>query len=234
MKRIPGILSIAMTLCLIGSCDGGGDSGSGSDDDTTGAGSDAGNSVDDGPTQPTNLVAQAVGAWYGGGACDGTNLEYGLFLCPGGRIRGAGAIGNTTELVCGTFEVSGPTLANCNDRIGCFPKITATYKSTLLLGGQQDVQSGVVMELLQTSPHSLARLVNCANTNNLPLQRVPGDVDGDDCASDACPAHNASDGGYGLCNTDCDCGYCWYCEEGACRYGGQGEHGCYRGCPFMD
>ena len=25
------------------------------------------------------------------------------------------------------------------------------------------------------------------------------------------------------------CGRCWYCENGECRYGGEGPFGCYRG-----
>ncbi len=40
-------------------------------------------------------------------------------------------------------------------------------------------------------------------------------------------------GGSGIgsdCSTDCDCGRCNYCEDGVCRYGGEGPYGCYRGC----
>jgi hypothetical protein len=47
-------------------------------------------------------------------------------------------------------------------------------------------------------------------------------------------ADGASGGGIGSsCNSDCDCGYCNFCEttssSGVCRYGGEGPYGCYRG-----
>jgi hypothetical protein len=32
------------------------------------------------------------------------------------------------------------------------------------------------------------------------------------------------------CSADCDCGHCGYCESGGCRYGGEGQFGCFRGC----
>lgn len=32
------------------------------------------------------------------------------------------------------------------------------------------------------------------------------------------------------CGADCDCGHCSYCESGICRYGGEGQYACFRGC----
>jgi hypothetical protein len=36
--------------------------------------------------------------------------------------------------------------------------------------------------------------------------------------------------GGGKCGADCDCGHCYFCESGTCRYGGEGPYACYRGC----
>jgi hypothetical protein len=59
------------------------------------------------------------------------------------------------------------------------------------------------------------------------LGRIPGSVSDDNCTGGSC-----SEGGTGDitgCQADFDCGRCWYCDNGTCRYGGEGPYGCYRG-----
>lgn len=187
---------------------------------------------------PTSLEAQAVGAYaqYGSSCTSGSAVQgFAAFLCPGGRIRAAGKFTNATELMCGSYTTKAATYSNCNDKVGCFPKVNASVKDTLIIGGQSDVANlDFTMLMVEgDSGTELMRPTVCGDNSSgwVYLARVAGDVGEDYCVSDACPAPGGSSGGgYGQCGTDCDCGECWYCESGTCRYGGEGPYGCYRGC----
>jgi hypothetical protein len=185
--------------------------------------------------RPNSVAALAVGAWatVGTTCASGSTSEFAYFLCPGGRIRGAGKVGAPTELICGTYITSPPTYSGCSDKLGCFPTVDAKYTSTLILSGQQDVQYNTPLTLFLTDDDHMVRGVTCRDNSRgqLTLERVTGTVTDDYCVSAACPAPSGSSGGrYGQCGTDCDCGKCWYCESGQCRFGGEGPSGCYRGC----
>ncbi len=210
------------------------DAGGGGGGTPDAGGGGGGGTPDAGVTHggPKTLAAKAVGGWLQTGAsCTTTFSGYAFFLCPGGFIRGAGMLGNTTNLECGTYSVTPRVYQNCGDRVGCFDNITATTKSTLILAGQSDVKYGFVWHLYQHDADNMIKLATCSNGSDgyLVLQRVTGTVTDDDCASSACPKPGGG-AGWGSCGTDCDCGTCWYCESGTCRYGGQGPYGCYRGC----
>jgi hypothetical protein len=186
--------------------------------------------------KPTSLSAQSVGAYRQSGSFCSTGSPwngYGFFLCPGGRIRGAGTMDGATELVCGSYTVTPPSIPDCTDKVGCYAKVHVTAKDTLIEGGQQDVDNNFKFDMMfipkTTSGVSrLARPAPCSDgTNNyLTIDRIAADVTGDYCVSSACPASGAT----ASCGGDCDCGHCWYCESGTCRYGGEGPYGCYRGC----
>jgi hypothetical protein len=188
--------------------------------------------------KPTSYAATAVGGWsqIGSTCSSGSVLNgYAYFLCPGGRIRGGGDFSGTTELVCGTYNVTPPSMSNCTDKVGCFPKVHATVKDTLILGGQEDVDPSFSFTIIirdDADPVQLWKDTKCDNGSDgyIVLGRVAGDAGDDYCVSSACPASGGSGGSYGSCGTDCDCGVCWYCESGTCRYGGEGPYGCYRGC----
>ena len=190
---------------------------------------------------PTSPEAQAVGAWsQEASTCSSGSVltGYAYFLCPGGRIRGGGKLDSATELLCGTYTATPPSMQGCSDKVGCFPKVHATVKDTLILGGQQDVDPSYEFTMLihdDGGKTSLWKDTKCGDGSSgyIVLGRVAADVSDDYCVSDACPASGGSSGSsssYGSCNTDCDCGICWYCESGTCRYGGEGPYGCYRGC----
>lgn len=190
--------------------------------------------------QGLSLQAQAVGAYAQiGSTCESGSImtDYVLFLCPGGDLRGGGTAMNMTELWCGDFTVSPPQYPDCDDVWGCFPKVEATVKDTLIYGGQQDVEYGYEfnMYLVTDDPSTyLYKITRCNDetTGYIALQRVSYDVTENYCHSAACPQDGGSSGGSGSCGTDCDCGHCWYCENGICYYGGEGQYGCYRGCPW--
>ena len=163
-----------------------------------------------------------------------------MFVCPGGRIRGAGYVDNAAELMCGTYTVAPASLPDCSDKVGCFPSVQATVKDTLIIGGQSDVEPSYSFKMLMRSDHGKGQLwrpAACKDGSSgwAVVERVAVDATDDYCVSPACPAGGSGGGGGGAtCGTDCDCGHCWYCEKsggsGTCRYGGEGPYGCYRGC----
>ena len=184
-------------------------------------------------TGPITLAAKAVGGY----AQVGTNCPsgspwsgYAFFFCPGGRVRGGGTMDGATELLCGNYTVSPAEVPGCTDKTTCFPWINFVGKDTIVIGGQTDVDPDFslwIMMVEATAGTQLWRRAPCNDQSNgyIVLQRVASDVTGDYCISSACTNSNA-----GSCGTDCDCGHCWYCESGTCRYGGEGPYGCYRGC----
>jgi hypothetical protein len=194
-----------------------------------------------------SLAAQAVGAYAQiGNTCTNNAPELtgqALFVCPGGRVNGAGNFGSLlSELQCGTYTAAPPAYANCastDTRYGCFPKVNASVSQTLFGSGVRDVKTYAYEMILRntgTRQQQLWRGTPCVGggTGFIVLQRVAAAVGESDCYSSACPAPGGFNGGYGSCGTDCDCGRCWYCDKsggaGTCRYGGEGPYGCYRGC----
>jgi hypothetical protein len=138
--------------------------------------------------------------------------------------------------MCGSFTTSPAVYQSCTDKVGCFPKINATVKDTLIIGGQKDVDPSFEFMMLIRDDGEVIQLWKPApcgdgSSGYIVLEQIAGDVNDDYCVSDTCPAPGgSSSGSYGSCGTDCDCGKCWYCESGTCRYGGEGPYGCYRGC----
>lgn len=181
------------------------------------------------------LDAQVVGAWGSARTTctsGATITDYAVFLCPGGRIRGAGELsGNVTELICGTYHTVSATLSDCNDRYGCFDKVDGNVQSTLILAGESDVASRD-FDLYRAKDGSLFMPVQCEDGTEgiLEFTRVSQEITENYCVSDACPAPSGDGESFGECGTDCDCGRCWYCESGQCRFGGEGPYECYRGC----
>lgn len=153
------------------------------------------------------LEQLAVGTWWGSGSCNGTDIEVGWFLCPGGRVRGFSIFGGYDSLDCGTWSLSGD-------------EVTGTISSTAVIDGSVDSY-----DYGMTFDGERMYFGQC----QIPLPRAPGGVDESDCTGGVCSAGGTGDV---ECGTDCDCGRCWYCETDTCRYGGEGEYGCFRGCGF--
>jgi hypothetical protein len=223
-------------------------SGGGGGGGTSTAGASGGSGGQTGGTTtagqpPSNLSARAVGAYSQiDSTCTGASYRSGFaaFLCPGGRIRAAGFAGSSTELMCGSYTTTAPSMPNCTDKVGCYAKVHATVKDTLVLSGQTDVDPSysvtmlMLLEEMNTYGADILMMESpCTDGSSayVYLGRVSGNVSSDDCVSSACPAPGTASG-YGTCGTDCDCGRCWYCESGTCRYGGEGPYGCYRGCTW--
>ena len=51
----------------------------------------------------------------------------------------------------------------------------------------------------------------------------------DGSSIDVDDSYCGSSGGSNQCGADFDCGRCWYCDNGTCRYAGEGPYGCYGG-----
>ncbi|MBN1960905.1 MAG: hypothetical protein JW841_08155 [Deltaproteobacteria bacterium] len=196
----------------------------------------ADNSIQQG--QPTSFAAKAVGAYVqiGDTCSNGSSWhDYAMFLCPGGRINGGGKMDDITNILCGSYTAAPPAYSDCDDKIGCYPKISATVKDTLGKAGITDVNTSFKFDMVMVSSDygdTIWRRAPCDNEANgyIILERIASDVDDYHCESSSCATSQNSDGGYGACNADCDCGKCWYCEKGTCYYGGEGAYGCYRGC----
>jgi len=185
-----------------------------------------------------SLQAQAVGAYtqIGSTCASGSVLnDYVAFLCPGGALNGGGILLDATELWCGTFSVSPAANPGCTDTLGCYPRVDATVKDTIIYGGQADVTYGYEFVMYLVSDGTTTVLYKRTQCNDqsygyILMESIARDVTDNYCHSDACPQPGGATGGSGSCGTDCDCGHCWYCEGGTCRYGGEGPYGCYRGC----
>lgn len=158
---------------------------------------------------PPPLETIVVGAWAGGAQCPGQEVAFAYFLCPQGRLRGAEDFGGFDFLVCGTWTVTQ------DDEIVLNYTATATPSGEVFTGETQTFQ------------YQDGQLVWSIDVCPLPLQRLVGAVVEEDCTGGFCGG-----GAITGCGTDCDCGRCWYCENDTCRYGGEGEFGCFRGCPF--
>jgi hypothetical protein len=159
---------------------------------------------------PLNVEAMAVGAWQGSIACGDAGDSVGWFLCPGGRLRGYERVYSTDYVDCGTWSV------NASDHV--IPVYTA--KDTKI----GDTWDGIFLDFIYSkSTDTLQWNAGCT----LVLQRLVGGVTEADCVSTTCTA--GGNGDITGCGTDADCGRCWYCDAGTCRYGGEGPYGCYRG-----
>ena len=222
----------------------GGITGSGGRTTTGGTGgtvsADAGSGGPDG-SSTMSLTAQVVGAYSQiGSTCPtGTSADksgWAMFLCPGGIVRAAGYFTNLVDVECGTFTVAGPTYSNCTDKYGCFPRVDFNVKDTLELSGQTNTAQ--MQWSVYVIPHNGIQgfqeqngpCTDQKSTGTVVYELVDPSVTDNYCNSSACPQPGGSTGGSGSCGTDCDCGHCWYCESGTCRYGGEGASGCYRGC----
>jgi hypothetical protein len=207
-----------------------------------GTGGAGGGSVQSGV--PTSAKARVVGYWgmadssgcTGAGGASWSNYVYAL--CPDGRVVGGGEMTNgLIEVVCGTYTVTPRTYDNCTDENACFDRVSANVKVTSAIGGVKDVGSTtdtLYADVKLGSPAFLMTRRSCLNgsAEDLYFDRSAGTMSNDYCVSSLCPASGSSSGGYGSCSADCDCGQCWYCESGTCRYAGAGPYGCYRGCSF--
>jgi hypothetical protein len=189
--------------------------GSGECDDDTDCGGErvcqAGRCMPE-PGEELGTRERIVGAWAGEGQCQDFPYLNIVFICPGGRYRGATTFGNVSFVNCGTWSMETGSLFRTD------------YTSTDTVLGESERQSKEY--LYDASTDTLSE--GCP----IVLRRAIGEISEEDCESSVC-----SEWGSGSveCRTDCDCGRCWYCEEiggenGVCRYGGEGPAGCFRGC----
>jgi hypothetical protein len=194
----------------------GGSSGNGGTGGTAGTGGSAGagGSGGGGGVPELTLEQQVVGGWTQSGSCDGTDIVVGKFFCPGPRIRGGISFDNFDFVVCGTWSAENPD------------DVTAQAQ-LISVQDPSDPANEDVLTLSYTYDSENDQLIYHANCD-IPMVRVEGGVTADDCESSTCTAGGGS--GPVQCTVDCDCGRCNYCESGTCRYGGEGEYGCYRGC----
>ncbi|MEE9594514.1 MAG: hypothetical protein V3V92_03855 [Candidatus Hydrothermarchaeales archaeon] len=149
-----------------------------------------------------------IGTWAGGGTCGGTYIEFGFFICPGGRLRGYEKINKLAFVDCGTWSI--------NENDGVDLSLTATAVL------DRSVKEKMNYEFNYDNDQLVWK-----SACPVPLTRLTGeDVSMDDCESTTCSAGGTS---AVQCSADFDCGRCWYCDSGTCRYGGEGPYGCYRG-----
>jgi hypothetical protein len=156
------------------------------------------------------LSARVPGAWFGTGECNGTRFEFGYLLCPMGRLRGAEKVSDFNFVDCGTWSIDEQGTLTF-DYTATDTSIGDEWATTL---SGQFVDGEIVM------------LDGC-----VVLDRLVGEITEEDCTEGHCAAGGTGD--ITGCGTDCDCGPCWYCDNGVCRYGGVGPFGCYRGCPWL-
>lgn len=165
------------------------------------------------------LSRVAVGKWGGKTWAGQVNGKYGWWVtsaafCPAGRYRGQlyfepndGSTANEVARYCGTFSCT------TGD-----PVATVTTK---WLDGT--TESGTLNFHYRYGYLWLGDM----SGEPIPYWPLTNELTEDDCVTTDCTA-----GGTGTitgCSGDYECGRCWYCDNGQCRYGGEGPYGCYRG-----
>jgi len=161
--------------------------------------------------------AIAVGGWSGSITCDGGKIVEAYFLCPGGKIRGGQTIDKYGFSILGTWVTKEQTGSDGTH----YNKITFDYTYTAQLDrsvSDKEINTWFYNEKTDT-------LLISGSTCQRILYRVEGAVEESDCK----PSTTVAGGDGGQCTSDYQCGQCWYCDDGTCRYGGQGASGCYRG-----
>ena len=166
-----------------------------------------------------------VGIWAGSWSCAGEEHsaqgEMYWKLCPNGKLRGVTTV-ETSRLSMEAIASGSYSINNADDEVSV--SLVETVVNPSIIRG--DV-STTELSVLYSSEDDALRVHNYCG---FWMTRLEGggyqDINNSDCESSA----SASDGGNDACGTDCDCGRCWYCESGTCRYGGEGPYGCYRGC----
>jgi hypothetical protein len=159
----------------------------------------------------------AVGGWSGTATCGGRTLLFGYFICPGGKVRGGQSVDKIGFSVKGTWDTSEEEFGDGKT----YDTLTVDYTYTAQLDRSVTGKQKEAWVYLENSD----ALQWMSNTCQLYLQRVEGEVDMSDCESSV----TTGSGDGGQCTSDYQCGQCWYCDDGTCRYGGQGASGCYRG-----
>jgi len=158
-----------------------------------------------------DLAKVVVGAWAGGAICSGKQYEFGWFLCPGGRLRGYEKMAGVDFVVCGTWTLEDDELVI---------KYTATGQGGNEFPGQEERFN---YYSYQDPSDDFLAWQRCL----LFLDRLEGGpTTADDCTQGTCTKGGTGDV---QCGTDADCGRCFYCDGGKCRYAGEGPYGCYGG-----
>lgn len=135
-------------------------------------------------------------------------LKFGFFLCPSGRVRGFSSINNYFGcLECGTWKIENPPLVTINMTSKCNDESTDKWSTNM-------------------SYDSIKHCLILRSLCDILLYRAQGELSDQNCIKGSC-----SEGGTGditNCRADFDRGRCRYCENGTCRYGGEGPYECYR------
>lgn len=156
-----------------------------------------------------DLKKLVVGAWSGSKTFTTSNgtmkVTYGWYICPKGRVRGFEKLGSFDFLVCGTWTMN-------NDQF------TMNYYSIDVLVG--DRWDNDPLKAVYYYDYDVLYTYN-----GIVMYRLAGDISESDCVSKTCGDGSTYSAD---CNYDGDCGRCWYCDDGTCRYGGEGPYGCYR------
>jgi hypothetical protein len=166
--------------------------------------------------EPVSFDAIAVGGWSGSGKCGDMTILDGYFLCPGGKIRGGQTLNNLGFSILGTWSTSVEEYGDGK----LYDQIILDYTYTAQLDRSVTGKQKETWVYLENSD-----AFQLVGTCQLYLQRVEGEVESSDCK----PTTVVAGAGGGQCTSDYQCGRCWYCDDGTCRYGGQGASGCYRG-----
>lgn len=166
--------------------------------------------------EPVSFSVIAVGGWSGSTTCGDMSILEAYFICPSGKLRGGQTLDNLGFSILGTWDTS--------EQVGSdgkhYNKITFDYTYTAQLDrsiSDKEKNTWWYNENTDTLWFS-------SDTCQRILQRVEGEVESSDCKPTTVAA-----GDGGQCTSDYQCGRCWYCDDGTCRYGGQGASGCYRG-----
>lgn len=156
-----------------------------------------------------DLKKMVVGAWSGTKTFTTSNgtmkVTYGWYICPKGRVRGFEKLGSFDFLVCGTWTM--------NEE-----QFTMNYYAIDVLVG--DRWDNDPLKAVYYYDYDVLYTYS-----GVVIYRLAGDITESDCVSKTCGDGSTYSAD---CSYDGDCGRCWYCDNGTCRYGGEGPYGCYR------
>ena len=167
------------------------------------------------------LDTLTVGAWHGEWSCQGSSGYMAWSLCPSGGLSGITRIVSETT----TFEnlAKGSYSIQSDDNRVSLQIRETTVVPSIIAG---DVYNSQLTQVYYPEHDAFWVEGFCGFW----MVRLIGggyhEINDTDCGSSV----TSVGGGDNQCGTDCDCGHCWYCDGGTCRYGGEGPYGCYRGC----
>jgi hypothetical protein len=170
-----------------------------------------------------DVRTMVVGGWSGRWICDNGAATGTMYwsLCPNGKLRGFTTV--DTNTLSAESIASGSYSVNEDSNEVSFTLVETVVNPSIIRGDK----SSTDLSALYSTEEDVLHMQNYCGFSMVRLEGGGYDeINNSDCESSV----TSVGGGNNSCGTDCDCGRCWYCESGTCRYGGEGPYGCYRGC----